>query len=123
MFLEMAVHVNVDHQLRCAYFKTIYVDMQYCFLCLRLKQTDERLVETWCCQSTIYAACVSTVRSRLLKNCRLITLACGRTTWRGCNWTAQYSRTKEDGIKRNSERQQYTGSFESQQMSKRIETK
>ena len=88
-WLFISATENADSQPRCAHFKTIYVDMQHCFLCQCLKQTVERLVETWCGQSTIYATCVSTICFRLLKNCRLITLACGRTIWRGCHWTGQ----------------------------------
>ena len=44
--------------IRCAYCRTMYPYEEYCFLCLRKKTNNQRLMKTNCCQSTIHNRCV-----------------------------------------------------------------
>lgn len=58
--------VNIDDStVRCACCRTVYLDNEFCFLCLKKKADAEHLMETNCCRSTVHTTCIENLRTVL----------------------------------------------------------
>jgi hypothetical protein len=61
----------------------MYPYEEYCFLCLRKKTTNQRLMKTNCCQSTIHNRCVEDLLYILAHLSYEFTLECGQIKHHG----------------------------------------
>ena len=86
-WLFVSASENANLTARYAYCRQDYVDMNFCFLCLRFKQVEEQLMQASCCRSTVHSACANLLHSQTLEMGESVHVECGGwATLCGCHW-------------------------------------